>query len=251
MATEEERERVRRLFSLALRTSRRAPAGQPASISADEQLLISPLHGSENETGGGCGDPNHPCGWLNRAVAYEGERVASASDIQQACARLVEKLPASFRETVLEDAERLAATLMRLCPDSQWLTLAVEIIGKNCCSRWHQDRYEGRAIVTYTGPGTWMVDDEWVQFDQFDATIGAPKEVSDPRIVPCFDRVTKPPPNSAVLMKGSLWPGIRGVPGKEGLTHKAPNVPTDADGEVQFKRFMLKVDVATGRRPGI
>ena len=97
-----------------------------------EQLLISPLHGSENETGGGCGDPNHPCGWLNRAVAYEGERVASASDIQQACARLVEKLPASFRETVLEDAERLAATLMRLCPDSQWLTLAVEIIGKNC-----------------------------------------------------------------------------------------------------------------------
>ena len=46
MATEEERERVRRLFSLALRTSRRAPAGQPASISALDGLYFMPAPGS-------------------------------------------------------------------------------------------------------------------------------------------------------------------------------------------------------------
>ena len=38
------------------------------------------------------------------------------------------------------------------CPGAQHppyhLTMALEIIGKNRCSRWHQDNYTGRTIIT-------------------------------------------------------------------------------------------------------
>ena len=111
----------------------------------------------------------------------------------------------------------------------------------------------GRAIVTYNAPGTWLVDDADVQYDQFKATVGQPKEVSDPRIVPHFEDVAyRPPPNAAVIMKGSLWPGIMGVKNHEGLTHKSPNMETDAQGNPLQKRLLLKVDLApSDTQPGL
>ena len=52
-------------------------------------------------------------------------------------------------------------------------------MGKNSCSRWHQDKYLGRSIVTYNAPGTWLVDDSAVRYEAFQATVGQPKEVSE------------------------------------------------------------------------
>ena len=197
-----------------------------------EQLLVSPL--------GGGGDP-----------CNQSKPVAGPDEIRAACGRVVAGVPeGAFREAMRSDAEALVGTLLRLCPDSLWLTLQVEIVGKNACTRWHQDQYVCRAIITYVGPGTWLVDDESVRYDQFKATRGAPSEVSDRCIVPSFDSIIRPSANTVVLMKGSVWPGIRGVAGYEGLTHRAPDVPADAYGNPVLKRICLKIDLAM-RQPNL
>lgn len=53
-------------------------------------------------------------------------------------------------------------------------------------------------------------------------------------------------------MKGSMWPGIRDLgyfQGREGLTHKSPNVETDANGDPLRLRMLLKVDLAQANPP--
>ncbi|KAJ1466744.1 hypothetical protein T484DRAFT_1987687 [Baffinella frigidus] len=179
-----------------------------------------------------------------------GVPVSGLDDVRAACARVTSALPAgAFRDAMRADAEALSALLLRLvCPDyAPWLTLQVDIIGHNACSRWHQDNYVGRAMITYVGPSTWLVDDRSVRYDQFQATQGTPSAVSDPRIVPDYESIHMPPPNAVVLIKGRLWPGIRGG---VGITHKAPNMRTDARGDPVIKRLMLKVDLAV-QRPGV
>eukprot|EP00729_Bicosta_minor_P017089 gene17088-11463_t len=55
-----------------------------------------------------------------------------------------------------------------------------------------------------------------------------------------------------VRMKGSMWPGIRDLgyfQGREGLTHKSPNVETDANGDPLRLRMLLKVDLAQANPP--
>ena len=135
---------------------------------------------------------------------------------------------------------------MRQCPDAPILALQLEITGRNRCSRWHIDHYVGRAITTYVGPSTWIVDDCSVDYHQFDATIGTCWEVSDPLIVPSYDSIHMPATNAITLMKGDSWPGIRSTQTRKGLVHKSPNVLTDAQGRLP-KRFILKVDLAYDR----
>lgn len=167
------------------------------------------------------------------------ERSKALDDVRSCCMRLAHRLPEGLREAVRDDAESLAKTLIHLCPRATGLAMALSIVGKHRCSRWHQDHYVGRMTITYVGPGTWMVDDSAVDFRQFARTVGAPFEVSDALIVPDSDRILKPKPNDAVLIKGNSWPGIRGL----GLTHKSPNVPCDEAGDPLQKRLLLKVDL--------
>ena len=120
--------------------------------------------------------------------------VAGPDEVQAACARVVATLPTTFQEPIRRDAEALTAMLLRLCPNSPWLTLRIEIVAKiGACTRWHQDRYAGRAIITYVGPGTWCADDKSVRYDQFALTQGAPMEVSDTRIVPNAESMATSP----------------------------------------------------------
>ena len=97
--------------------------------------------------------------------------------------------------------------------------------------------------MTYVGQGTWLAGDELVRFDQFDLTRGISFEHSDTKIVPQINRIHRTNANSVVLMKGSRWPGIKGFRGREGLTHKAPNVATDWKGNPVQLRLLLKVDI--------
>eukprot|EP00756_Hemistasia_phaeocysticola_P036514 Hpha_TRINITY_DN16646_c0_g6::TRINITY_DN16646_c0_g6_i1::g.179535::m.179535 len=194
---------------------------------ATENLLVAPLSESHHKE---CGDKK--CRDLP---------VSGPDDVREACTRLVAKLPAAFREAVRADAEALAALMTRLCPKASRLVMQLEIVGRNRCARWHQDNYVGRAIITYAGPGTWIVDDRVVSFDQFAATEGAPEAVSDPRIVPCYHCIQMPPTNSITLMKGSCWPGM---PHGLGLTHKSPNMKLDSRGNPVCKRLILKVDLS-------
>jgi hypothetical protein len=193
----------------------------------------------------GCEDPSHPCGDAHsHAHPHQHAEIAGPAEISRACARLASHAPAGkFREALRSDAEALAALMMECCPGVPHLTLQIEIVGRNACSRWHQDNYAGRALVTYCGPGTWLAPDEAVDYSAFRRTIGAPPAFSDPAIVPRFEDVVVAPANAVVLMKGSRWPRIRGVRGHEGLTHKAPNVRRDANGAPVVKRILLKVDL--------
>ena len=72
--------------------------------------------------------------------------------IKAASARLVSNLPLSLQAAVQQDAEALAAVMLNSCPglrSKHHLTLQIELIGKNGCSRWHQDSYVGRVLTTY------------------------------------------------------------------------------------------------------
>jgi hypothetical protein len=167
----------------------------------------------------------------------------AGSDRLNACSRLAARLPVAFREVVRGDAEALSTMLLRCCgptAPSACLTVQLEIVGHNSCTRWHEDKGTvGRMVVTYSGPGTWMVDDASVQFDQFAATRHEQHQVSDPRIVPSFASIHQAPANAIALVKGRHWPGIVG----NGLIHKSPNLPY-ANGQPALKRLLLKVDLS-------
>jgi len=161
-------------------------------------------------------------------------------DVKAACAEMASKLPPSFRDEVRADAEALAEMMMRLNPEAPFLCIAIQVIARNRCSRWHQDNYIGRAIMTYAGPSTWMVDDRSVSYPKFRATYGQPEGISSPAIVPRYESIYMPPSNTIQIMKGNQWAGITdGM----GLVHKSPNVASDAQGNPLRQRFVLKVDV--------
>ena len=198
-------------------------------------------HGHSHGHGTACCENDHGCeSFEDPAFTHPIGR-----QIKDASARLVASLPEPFRVDVRQDAEEIGRMMANLCRPNKkyWLWLKLEIVGKQRCSRWHQDNYIGRAIVTYVGSGTWLADDVDVRFSEFMATRGMSFEQSDPRIVPEFEKIHRTPTNSVVLMKGNQWPGIRGYPKREGLTHKSPNVKTDTMGNPNQLRLLLKVDV--------
>ena len=74
------------------------------------------------------------------------------------------RLPVSLSNQVLADACSIASAVGRMCRWAPELTIKLEITGENACHRWHQDRYGGRAIVSYTGRGTEYTSDSNVDF---------------------------------------------------------------------------------------
>ena len=194
------------------------------------------------------GGNNGGCSDSSCCEPHEPALTDTIEECNEACSRLVAGLPRGAREAVRQDAKALACMMLRFY---QWsnaphgvhrITMQIELIGENRCSRWHQDNYFCRGLVTYVGDGTWLADDVSVQYDQFKATRGQPYEVSDTKIVPSFEDVHRTPTNAVVLMKGNRWPKLRTCgkyfPGREGLTHKAPN------SDPAQVRFLLKVDLA-------
>ncbi|GMH94273.1 hypothetical protein TrST_g13694 [Triparma strigata] len=162
------------------------------------------------------------------------------------CSKLVSKLPSPLRSALEADALMLCSTLTSLCPSSPWLTVQLECVGHNNCSRWHQDMYVGRALISYTGPGTWLVDDRNVDFEMLEKSLGMTSEVSDRLIVPDRSKVHEAGTNSVCLLKGNSWMDIQGL----GVTHKSPVVERDGEGRVREKRLVLKVDLSN-TQPGI
>eukprot|EP00756_Hemistasia_phaeocysticola_P033304 Hpha_TRINITY_DN16459_c1_g3::TRINITY_DN16459_c1_g3_i1::g.162844::m.162844 len=161
----------------------------------------------------------------------EAEPLAGSSDIHQACVDLAATLPPRFRKAVAQDAEQLAQVCVRLCPKVPWLIMRLEMSQFESCIRWHQDEYNSRAIITYTGPGTWAADDDAVLWERLKKTAG---EDTNTDCVPS-KRVKVMDTNSVLLMKGCVWPGIQG----RGLTHKSPEIR----GDPPPKRLILKVDL--------
>ena len=173
------------------------------------------------------------------------KRMSNAPETVEACHRLVSRLPASFRASVLADALELTESLTNMCLGVPYLMLQLEVIGNNRCCRWHQDQYAGRMLITYAGPSTWMCNDQDVNFGMFDQCIGVPSELSDPLIVPDYARIHKPPANTVILIKGNEWPGIEHSTNSQGVVHKSPNMRMDKkNGNPVVTRFALKVDLS-------
>ena len=105
--------------------------------------------------------------------------------LEAKCTDLVKQLPEGpIRDAVKKDAKMMAELLLAWVPEVPRWALQLEVTGNNRCSRWHVDHYVGRVVCTYVGPSTWVVDDESVCFEQFEATGGVCWEESDSRIVP-------------------------------------------------------------------
>lgn len=60
-------------------------------------------------------------------------------------------LPEPLSKQIYIDALLLGKVVGSMCQFARVLEVKLEIFGENSCSRWHQDKYAGRAIVSYTG----------------------------------------------------------------------------------------------------
>jgi hypothetical protein len=190
---------------------------------AAEQLLVAPPQPPRDDC------DSSDCEDASCQDPAEGHALAQPGGVSDACTQLVADLPSAFREAVRRDAEALALTSVRLCPDAPWLTLRLEIVQYNACTRWHQDNQTCRSIINYVGPGTCTADDTAVLWGEFDKG-GDKRDTCVPR-----GSVKQMKTNAVLLMKGDAWPGIHG----QGLTHKAPGEDTG----FLPKRLLLKVDL--------
>jgi hypothetical protein len=147
-------------------------------------------------------------------------------------------LPAEFTEQVQRDAEEIGVTVAELIPATDKLTLQLELIRENCCTRWHQDNIVARAIVSYNCSGTEYIHDDSVNFWELD-NCGNNDCVVNDRTTVCQAGV-----GDILLMKGKLFPGAL-----NGLVHRSPSFAYHPDGGIKA-RFVLKVDVRTTDQAG-
>jgi len=141
------------------------------------------------------------------------------------------KLPDDLRNSIRRDAVDIGTVVARLCPWSNTLIFKIEVMGENCCSRWHRDNYCARAIVTYNSVGTVYAPDDIVNFWELDYCGCNDKIIKDESQV-CSVGVA-----DVFFMKGKKFPC-----GPKGLVHKSPEIRHHEDGLV-VNRLVLKVDV--------
>ena len=139
------------------------------------------------------------------------------------------------------DAISLGQTVGALCASAPTIQVRFEIFGENCCSRWHQDRYVARAIVSYTGKvGTAYTADANVDFWELHNCGNNKCVIQDEA------KVMHAEVGDLFLMKGTEFPVPPGEVKDEkwGLVHKSPEKCYHADGRI-INRLVLKVDVPT------
>ena len=122
-----------------------------------------------------------------------------------------------------------------MCSSARKLEVKLEIFGDNLCSRWHRDRFVGRAIVSYTGSiGTEYTRDSNVDFDELENCGNADCLIYDKKEIESIEV------GDMLFIKGTEFPR-----GAKGLVHKSPDIVYHPDGRI-VNRLVLKVDV--GRR---
>mmetsp|Transcript_87661 Transcript_87661/g.253166 ORF Transcript_87661/g.253166 Transcript_87661/m.253166 type:complete len:251 (-) Transcript_87661:281-1033(-) len=154
-------------------------------------------------------------------------------DLPRIAAELVGRLalPEDLARVITQDIQRIGSTLGFMCPGASTLCVKLEIMGENNCSRWHQDHYVGRAIVSYNSGGTVYTADSNVDFWELkncgnnDCIIRDPSKVYQVRVGDIF------------FIKGDMYPA-----GANGLVHKSPVSKYHLGGEV-VNRLVLKVDL--------
>merc|ERR1712107_858794 len=114
---------------------------------------------------------------------------------------------------------------------TETIVIKLDIMGENCCARWHQDSYTGRAIVSYNCIGTEYAPDANVDFWELENCGNNKCIIKDPSNT-FFAGI-----GDFLFMKGKTFPSIDG-----GLVHRSPDIQYHADGKVK-NRLLLKVDL--------
>jgi hypothetical protein len=119
-----------------------------------------------------------------------------------------------------------------LCPASPFIEVKLEIVGENCCARWHQDTYVGRTIVSYNGiRGTDYTPDSNVDFWELENCGKNPCIIRNER------EIRSVGVGDILFIKGKAYPQ-----GAKGLVHKSVDKQYHEDGRIK-NRLVLKVDV--------
>mgnify|MGYP001296642769 CR=1 FL=1 len=141
-------------------------------------------------------------------------------------------LPEALSKQIHSDAVSLGKVVGSMCPSAPVLEVKIEIFGKNTCSRWHQDKYVARAIVSYTGEaGTEYTDNSNVDFWEL-KNYG-----NNQHITRDTDEICAADVGDMLFIKGTKYPT-----GANGLVHKAPKKQYRKDGRI-VNRLVLKIDV--------
>jgi len=120
-------------------------------------------------------------------------------------------LPKHAAQQIEADFRQIGMVMAKIAPATRML-LKLDIMGENCCSKWHQDKYTARAIISYNLCGTEYVDNGHSQL--YSAKVG-----------------------DVLLMKGTTFPSEA-----RGLVHRSPPVQYDPNGKAMH-RLCLKVDL--------
>jgi hypothetical protein len=131
-------------------------------------------------------------------------------------------LPEDLGSEIEQDFKQIGTVLMKLVPTFKEVSLTLNIVGENSCSRWHRDHYVGRGVVTYNSCGTQYVDHR--------GDLGA-------GISPHQSKILSANAGDVLFMKGTLFPTTPNA-----LVHRSPPVLWHEDGTV-VNRLLLKVDL--------
>jgi len=151
--------------------------------------------------------------------------------LQDAAMSLTQDLPPELAKIVSEDAQAMASVVHKMVPDATEIIMKLELFAEGVCSRWHEDNYVCRSLVSYNCSGTEYTADSNVDFHELyycgnnDCII---KDKSQLRSANVGD---------IVMIKGSKFPGKA-----KALVHKSPEVAYYDTGDVQA-RLLLKVDI--------
>lgn len=163
-----------------------------------------------------------------------GERQKLLNSLQVAADEVLAQaaLPANLSQQINTDICSIGLVAGQMCPLSSKLQVKLEILGDNVCSRWHQDNYVGRAIVTYNSHATEYTADSNVDFWELENCGNNQHVIRD------TNEVQHVEVGDVLFIKGKQFPG------STALVHKSPEKQYHEDGRV-INRLVLKVDVPT------
>ena len=141
-------------------------------------------------------------------------------------------LPRKLSGQIREDACSMGRMWQSLYPAARELEVKLEIFGENTCSRWHQDHFVGRAIVSYTGSvGTEYTRNSNVNFWELQNCGNNDHIIRDAK------QIESVAVGDFLLIKGTKYPQLPAA-----LVHKSPEKLYDEQGRI-LNRLVLKVDV--------
>lgn len=140
-------------------------------------------------------------------------------------------LPDDIAAVIAADAREIGATLAQLCPWCERIDVKLEILGETCCTRWHRDRYKGRAIVSYNSMATEYTPMSNVNEWELE-NCG-----NNDHIIRDKSQICSAGVGDALFIKGSLFPSQ-----VNGLVHKSPEKQYFASGKI-INRLVLKLDI--------